>query len=216
VIYVARFTGMFALVVLSAVACESGIARQTSSRAISPIAASPVPKAQAALTPPAPASMSPCRADQMSAQYRGIEGALGHTGVILGFANTSSTQCVLEGIPLVRLVTAEGQALSLRQESGVYFTDNDGDGVALHPGLPLAADPAEDLGLGQALLVFEWMACPPQPRIARILLKLPEGGTISIPRDNGVMSSGAPMCAPDRTVEPWLAVGTFESVDLLD
>jgi hypothetical protein len=153
----------------------------------------------------------------MSAQFLGIEGALGHTGVFLGFANLSSARCVLKGTPIVRLVTTEGETLSLRQESGVYFTDNDdSERVALSPELPLPANPAEDLRLGHGLLVLEWMACPPQPRIARILVSPQRGGgTISIPvGTDRIPTSGAPMCAPDRTVDPWLAVGTFEEPSL--
>lgn len=165
-------------------------------------------------TTPALPSVPPCRADQLAAHYRGIEGALGHVGVFLGVANASSTECALQGMPLVRLVTTEGETLPLRQEGGVYFSDNGPERVALEPGLGLPADPTAELRPGQALIAFEWLACPPQPRIAEILLS-PSGeeGTITIPiGSGGIMTSGFPMCEQGETVEPWLAVGNFQNI----
>lgn len=113
-------------------------------------------------------------------------------------------------------ITASGEALLLRQKGGTYFTDNDDDEwVVLAPRLPLPTD-GTGLKSGQALLVFEWMACRPQPRIARIVVSLRRGGrTITIPvTGRGIVTSGEPMCAPDRTVKPWVAVGTFENAPL--
>lgn len=210
---VGRPTTLAVLMVLVAVACSSGTSPRTSTRAVPWIDDSPEPYSEATTSPAAP-SVAPCRADQLAARYRGIEGALGHLGVFIGVANASSSECALQGMPRVRLVTTGGETLPLRQEGGVYFSDNGPERVALKPGLGLPADPAAELRPGQTLLAFEWLACPPQPTIAEILLSPSEGdGKISVTLSpDGIMTSGAPMCESGKTVEPWLAVGNFQSV----
>jgi hypothetical protein len=138
---------------------------------------------------------------------------LGHAGVFVGFVNTSSTECSLRGRPRVKLVTAEGEALSLPQKDGTYITDNDDtERVVLVPGLPVPTA-RTDLERGHALLPFEWMACRPQPKIGTIVVSLRRGGgSLSVPvGPRGIGTSGEPMCWPGRTVEPWLAVGTYEN-----
>lgn len=202
-----------ALTVLGAVACAPRTPPQASAGIVPWTDERPEPYPQATMAP-APPSVPLCRADQVAAQFRGIEGATGHIIASLGVANATATKCAVQGTPMVDLVTKEGETLTLRQEDGVFFPDNGHERVALEPGVPLPADAAGDLRPGQALLAFEWMACQPQPKIAEILLSPSEAhGTITIAlASEGIMTSGAPMCEQGQTVEPWLAVGNFQSL----
>lgn len=204
---------LIALVILGAAACGSGDRPQARVRG-SPEDASEPQLEGTKTSSMVPPFIPPCRIHQLTARFLGIGAALGHTGIFVGFANTSSTTCSLRGRPFVTLITANGEALSLRQRGGTYITDNDDDErVALAPGLRLPTDRTQ-LKPGQALLPFEWMACPPQPRIARILVSLERGGrTVAIPvTARGTLSSGEAMCWPGHRPQPWLAVGTFENV----
>ena len=205
---------LIALVILGAVACGSGGTPQAKGRFSPEDAPSEghleTIKTSSVVRPSSPA----CRVHQLGARFLGIGAALGHTGIFVGFANTSSTRCSLRGRPSVTLITASGEDLLLRQRGGTYITDNDDDErVSLAPGLPLPTDRTK-LRPGQALLVFEWMACPPQPNIGRIVISIRQGGrTNGIPvTSRGNLTSGEAMCWPGHTPKPWLSVGTFENL----
>ncbi|HET6770158.1 MAG TPA: DUF4232 domain-containing protein, partial [Actinomycetota bacterium] len=190
---------LIALVILAAAACGSDLTPQAKVRVSPEDAPSERHLEATKISSIVLPSIPPCQIHQVAARFLGIEGALGHTGVSLGFANTSSTKCSLRGRPAVTLITGSGEALLLRQKGGTYFTDNDDERVVLTPRLPLPTDRTE-LKSGQALLIFEWMACRPQPRIARIVVSLQRRGrAISIPvTGRGIATSGEPMCGPDR------------------
>lgn len=209
----ARWLTVVAAVAVLAVACAMDQSPRAKADVVPWIDQSPEPYPQAT-TAPAPPSVTLCRADQVASQFREIGAATGHIIVLLGFANASSTPCALQGMPLVRLVTTEGETLSLRREGGVFYPDNGPERVHLEPRIPLPMDSGGDLRPGQALLAFEWLACPPQPRIAEILLShSAEDGTITVPLGSGgIMTSGAPMCEQGEPVEPWLAIGNFQSI----
>jgi hypothetical protein len=202
------------LVSLGAIACGSGAAPQAKV-GVSPRRAPSERRLEAIKTSSMVRPSIPrCRAHQLSARFLGTGIGLGHAGVFVGFTNTSSTKCSLRGRPVVTLMTAGGETLPLRQKGGTYINDSDdNERVVLAPGLRLRTDRAE-LKRGQALLVFEWMACRPQPKIGRIGVSVRRGGAeMSVPvGPRGIPTSGEPMCWPGQRPQPWLAVGTFENV----
>lgn len=204
----------FLLLTLTGISCPAPAPTEHEPEVVPWIAASPEPYSEPS-PPPVPASVPPCRADQLDVYDRGSGAATGHIIHFLGFANTSASECALQGSPKISLVTPGGDVLALPQTGDVFYVAHGPERVALRPGAAQPTDPESDVPPGQGVVAFEWTACPPQPRIAMIVVALPDdGGKVSVrPGRNGIGTSGHAFCEPGEKIEPHLAVGNVHNVE---
>jgi len=149
-----------------------------------------------------------CKADDLTATYRGATGLTnGQMAGTLDLANVSSTVCVLEGVAAVDLFGAKGSTLSTSAYTNPQFTATP---VVLQP---LGTLPSDSASAAHASMEVDWSlydevgagtCADGLAQAAAIGITVPGGGTVTTsavgPRNDG----------PITFCPPRIGVGAFQ------